>query len=70
MVAIIEKQVCLPLGVLQDLLYQGTESKRNCKNYVENRCETINQSKKRDTNEMAKQYLSALQNKVVYQKVC
>ncbi|MEG0340909.1 MAG: hypothetical protein RR633_01930 [Acinetobacter sp.] len=62
MVAIIEKQVCLPLGVLQDLLYQGTESKRNCKNYVENRCETINQSKKRDTNEMAKQYLSALQN--------
>ena len=62
MVAIVEKQVCLPLGVLQDLLYQGAESERNCKNYVENRCNTINQSKKRDINEMAKQYLSALQN--------
>ena len=62
MVAIIAKQVCLPLGVLQDLLHQGKDSERTCKNYVTSRCDVINQGIQRNSNELAKQYLNALQN--------
>ena len=62
MVAIIENQVCLPLGVLQDLLTQGEPCERRCESYVQNRCKVIQKQAKRDIQTSAHDYLHALEN--------
>lgn len=61
MVAIIHHQVCLPLGVISDLLTQGETSDRTCLTYVHSRQTVIAGSNTRNINEYCANYVQALQ---------
>lgn len=65
MVAIINHQVCLPFLVIEDLLSEPRENSRNCVSYVAERSAIISKTQINNPNELAKDYLSALQQRKI-----
>lgn len=63
MVAIIKGEVCLPLGLISDILYGIDSEQRNCLSYVIERCKVIDNDQQRNVNEWCKVYLDALYEK-------
>lgn len=62
MVAIINHQVCLPFLVIEDLLSEPRDNSRNCLSYVAERSAMISKTHINNPNELAKDYLLALQH--------
>jgi hypothetical protein len=65
MVAIINHQVCLPFLVIEDLLSEPRDNSRNCVSYVAERAAIISKTQINNPNELAKDYLAALQQRKI-----
>ncbi|WP_111859796.1 hypothetical protein [Acinetobacter sp. CFCC 10889] len=61
MVALINKQVCLPLTVISDVLHHGETAERTCLSYVHARQAVIEKRNTQNINENCAEYIQALQ---------
>lgn len=60
-VAVINGNVCLPLGLFADIL--NGRGHHTCVSYVEERCQVVSENHETDQNEWCKIYLDAIRNK-------